>query len=167
MEKARKAVKDTNPNIKFGVYVGAWYSTYYTVGVNWASNRYNTDSYYNWATSNYNNFGYADLMDHMLLGAYANPGRVYGSTEWTMQGFSTLGYNKIMGDCPIVVAGPDVGNWDTANNYTQDEENKAIVNSVKACMDATDGYFLFDMIHLKKSNQWQYAKEGIRIAIDD
>ena len=32
-------------------------------------------------------------------------------------------------------------------------------------MDASDGYFLFDMIHLKKANQWQYVKEGIRLAI--
>jgi hypothetical protein len=32
-------------------------------------------------------------------------------------------------------------------------------------MDECDGYFLFDMIHLKMANQWQYAKQGIEIAI--
>jgi hypothetical protein len=32
-------------------------------------------------------------------------------------------------------------------------------------MDECDGYFLFDMIHLKLANQWQYAKEGIDIAM--
>lgn len=165
MVKARAAVKSQNPDIKFGVYVGAWYSTYYTTGVNWASKKYDAGANHKWASSKYKDYGYADLMDHMLLGAYANPGRVYGSNEWTMEGFSTLGYHKIMGDSPIVVAGPDVGNWDTANNYTQEQENEAIVNSVKACMDPTDGYFLFDMIHLKNRDQWKYAKEGIDKAI--
>ncbi len=64
------------------------------------------------------------------------------------------------------MGGPDVGNWDTANKATQEQENQAIVQSVKACMDACNGYFLFDMIHLKKANQWKYAKEGIAKAID-
>ena len=39
MVKARKAVKKVNPDLKFGVYVGGWYSSYYDVGVNWASPR--------------------------------------------------------------------------------------------------------------------------------
>lgn len=166
MEKARNAVKSTNPSISFGVYVGGWYSTYYEVGVNWASKNYNTSSYFSkWATANYKNYGYAAFMDHMLIGAYANPGAVYGTNEWSMQGFSRLAKEKIRNDCPIVAAGPDVGNWDAANNYTQEQENQAIVNSVKACMDECDGYFLFDMIHLKMANQWNYVKEGIDKAI--
>lgn len=165
MEKARSAIKATNPKIAFGVYVGGWYSSYYEVGVNWASKKYNTSSFYSkWATSKYMDYGYAGLMDHMLIGAYANPGNVYGSTEWTMQGFSKLAKDKIKNDCPIVAAGPDVGNWDQSNQYTKEQENQAIINSVKACMDVCDGYFLFDMIHLKMANQWQYAKEGILTA---
>lgn len=167
MEKARTAVKTVNSNVKFGVYVGGWYSTYYEVGVNWASKKYNTSTAYSkWATPKYQDFGYAALMDQILIGAYANPGNVYGSSEWTMQGFSKLAMEKIKKDCPMVAAGPDVGNWDANNNYTQEQENQAIVNSVKACMDECDGYFLFDMIHLKMSNQWQYAKQGIDKAIN-
>lgn len=38
---------------------------------------------------------------------------------------------------------------------------KAITQSVDAAIHACDGYFLFDMIHLKKKNQWKYVKEGI------
>jgi len=162
MEKAKNAIKSVNSKIKFGVYVGGWYSTYYEVGVNWGSKKYNTSSYYSkWATANYQNYGYAGLMEQMLIGAYASPLRVYGTTEWTMQGFCKLAKEKTKGDCPMVAGGPDVGNWDSNNTATQEEENQAIVNSVKACMDECDGYFLFDMIHLKMANQWIYAKEGI------
>ena len=64
MEKARQRVKAKNPKISFGVYVGGWYSTYYSVGVNWASPTYNTATAYSkWATDTYKNYGYADLMD--------------------------------------------------------------------------------------------------------
>lgn len=167
MQKARQGVKSVNPKIDFGVYVGGWYSSYYEVGVNWASPKYNTSAYYGkWATSKYKDYGYAALMDQTLIGAYANPGNVYGSSEWTMQGFSKLAKDKIKNDCPMVAAGPDVGNWDAGNKYTQAQENQAIVNSVKACMDECDGYFLFDMIHLKMANQWKYTKEGIDKAIN-
>lgn len=162
MGKARAAVKAVNPSVKFGVYVGGWYASYYDVGVNWASPRYNTASKFSWATPEYMNFGYADLMDHMLIGAYASPGNVTGTTEWTMQGFCSLAMERTMGSCPIVAGGPDVGNWDGDNKYTQDQENDAIRRSVAACYNACDGYFLFDMIHLKKADQWQYAKAGIQ-----
>ncbi|MFA6870855.1 MAG: alpha amylase family protein [Bacteroidaceae bacterium] len=166
MQKARDAVKGVNTSIKFGVYVGGWYSSYYDSGVNWASKKYKTAIYYNWASNNYKDYGYADLMDQMIIGAYASPSKVRGTTEWTMEGFCSLAMDKIKGDCPLVVGGPDVGNWDYNNLFTQEQENQAIVQSVKACMDACDGYFLFDMIHLKLANQWQYAKEGIRIAVN-
>ena len=110
-------------------------------------------------------YGYAELMDQILIGAYASPLSVYGFTEWTMQGFCRLAKEKIWDSCPLVVGGPDVGNWDPDNKATPQQENQAIVNSVKACMDECDGYFLFDMIHLKLANQWQQVKEGIHLAI--
>ncbi|WP_080904506.1 alpha amylase family protein [Parabacteroides sp. Marseille-P3160] len=165
MSKARDAVKSVNSKIKFGVYVGGWYSTYYEVGVNWASPNYNTSLYYKWATINYKKYGFAALMDQMLIGAYASPLQVYGTTEWTMQGFCKLAADKTKGNCPMVAGGPDVGNWDSSNSVSQEDENQAIVNSVKACIDVCDGYFLFDIVHLKMSNQWTYAKQGIDLAI--
>ncbi len=161
MEKARAAVKKVNPDLKFGVYVGGWYSSYYDVGVNWASPRYNVAANFAWATTQYQQYGYADLMDQMLIGAYAKPNAVYGTNEWTMQGFCSLAKQRTMGDCPMVAGGPDVGNWDYEDKFTQEEENRAITQSVAACYRACDGYFLFDMIHLKKANQWQYVKAGI------
>ena len=162
MTKAKEAVRSVNSTVKFGVYVGGWYSTYYDVGVNWASPAFDTaQKFPRWATYDYKNFGYADIMDHMLIGAYASPGSVYGSTEWTMEGFCKLAMTYTAGSCPLVCGGPDVGNWDSSDKYTDEQEHQAVTNSVKACYDSCDGYFLFDMIHLKKGDMWQYAKAGI------
>ena len=68
---------------------------------------------------------------------------------------------RTTGACPLVAGGPDVGNWDPDDEVTQEEENRAVTASVSACINACDGYFLFDMIHLKKADQWSYVKAGI------
>ena len=73
MVDARDAIKSVNDTIRFGAYVGAWYSTYYTSGVNWASPKYDTAAHYpEWATEDYHTYGYADHTDFMFLGAYAS-----------------------------------------------------------------------------------------------
>ena len=166
VEKASDAVHRVHPGIKFGVYVGGWYSQYYDVGVNWASPEYNASSEYKWASKDYMKYGYADHCDHMLIGAYAAPTAVWGSTEWTMQGFCLKAKQKIGDACPLVAGGPDVGNWDSDNKVSPADENQAITDSVKACYDACDGYFLFDMIHLKKAQQWDYVLLGIKKALE-
>ena len=164
MEKARDRVKAKRADIQFGVYVGGWYATYYGVGVNWASPSYNTAANFPaWASARYKDFGYADIMDIILIGAYAAPTSIYGTSEWTVQGFCSRAVEKIRGDA-LVVGGPDVGNgdWATASDIVV---NQAITQSVGAAINACDGYFLFDMIHLKQKNQWKYVKAGIDAAV--
>lgn len=123
--KARTRNKGRNPEVKFGVYVGGWYSTYYANGVNWASPDYNTSLKYSWATADYKNYGYADHMDQILIGAYAAPTAVYGNTEWTIQGFCRNAMDLIKGAAPVI-GGPDVGNgqWATAGDAVVNRDNE-------------------------------------------
>lgn len=46
-------MKSINPNIAFGTYTGAWYPSYYEVGVNFASNQYDPNKVFDWATPEY------------------------------------------------------------------------------------------------------------------
>ncbi|MHC1779382.1 MAG: alpha amylase family protein [Bacteroidales bacterium] len=161
--KAKSRVKGVNPNINFGIYVGGWYSSYYDVGVNWASPKFNTASKYSWATADYKNFGYADHLDFLLIGAYAAADKVYGANEWTMQGFCIKAKEVTMGDVPIS-GGPDGNFFYPSQVPAGVNAGQSITNSVDACINAGDGYFFFDMIHLKQNNQWQYVKTGIDAA---
>lgn len=68
LSRARKEVKDVNPVLKVGVYTGAWYESYYNVGVNWASDKYVPK--YPWATEKYGKQGYAELLDVYMSGFY-------------------------------------------------------------------------------------------------
>lgn len=156
--KARETVKGVNNDIQFGVYVGAWYTNYYGVGVNWASPKYNTGAAYpKWATEDYKNYGYADHLDFMLLGAYANANSIEGNTEWTVEGFNKLAGQKLMGDVKYA-GGPDVGNWGTEGVT---DLNAAVTKTVGASINNSNGYFLFDIIHLKKYNYWGAVEQGI------
>ena len=159
MTEAKNRVKSINSKVDFGVYVGGWYSSYYGVGVNWASPSYDPSKRYNWASDQYMDYGYADEMDVILIGAYAAPTNIYGNREWTVEGFALEAKDKIR-DEALVIAGPDIGNgaWATSDISLV---NQAITETVDAAYNASDGYFLFDMIHLKQNNQWQYVEQGI------
>lgn len=167
MAKAREAVKAVNPECAFGVYVGAWYGSYYNTGANWASKNYDPSKNYSWASRKYKEYGYADLMDHIILGAYARPGAEYGSNEWTMQGFCIQGKNKIGKDCPLVAGGPDI-DWVESDGYTQEQIEDACTLSVDACINSCDGYFLFDLVHMKlQPYKWPAVEKGLKKYIDD
>jgi len=73
MEEARARVKKANPRLLFGDYTGAWYPTYYYVGVNWASSEYDPAVEFDWATDNYRFSGYAGLLDLYMTGLYFTP----------------------------------------------------------------------------------------------
>jgi uncharacterized lipoprotein YddW (UPF0748 family) len=57
MAKAKKVVKEVNPEISFGTYTGAWYPSYFEVGVNFASKHYDPSADYDWASPNYKDQG--------------------------------------------------------------------------------------------------------------
>ena len=157
VEKAADTVHSVNPDVDFGVYVGAWYSSYYTVGVNWASPRYLTHKAYpKWANSEYHKYGFADHCDFMLLGCYAASASIYGTTEWTMQGFCTRARSLLMGDT-VFAGGPDVGN---PTGWENGGKSAAIPKTVDACINAADGYFVFDLCHIRMFDYWTPFKNA-------
>lgn len=156
VEKAANTVHAIKPNLRFGVYVGAWYSTYYTSGVNWASPRFNVKTMYSWADSDYKNYGYADHCDFMFLGAYASTSSIYGNGEWTMQGFCKQGRTLISGDS-VFSGGPDIGN---STGWIDGGQDDKIPDAIDACINASDGFFVFDLCHIRMNDYWDAFKKG-------
>lgn len=66
--EASDAIKTVKPRIQFGAYVGSWFTEYYDVGVNWASDKYPVKQ--GWATPYYNQAGYAEFLDWLSTGCY-------------------------------------------------------------------------------------------------
>ncbi len=157
MEKASDKVHSVNPDIRFGAYVGAWYSSYYYSGVNWASPKYNARNVYTWATLEYNEFGYADHCDIMIIGAYASTKSIYGNTEWTMQGFCQRAKTIFADDVPYI-GGPDIGN---SSGFENGGQGKLMPDIVDACINASsEGMFFFDLCHIKMHDYWDDIKKA-------
>ena len=157
VEKAAEKAHSVNPDIKFGVYVGAWYSSYYESGVNWASPKYNCKLEYSWADASYQAAGFADLLDYIFLGAYAGTTGIHGSSEWTMEGFCKLGGKRLAGAVPYA-AGPDIGN---GSGFEIGGQGKLMPDIVSTCISNADGLFIFDLCHIKMYDYWSDLKSGI------
>lgn len=156
--KAHDKVKAVNADIRFGAYVGAWYSSYYTSGVNWASPQYDPSvDYPAWANADYKNYGYADHLDFIFLGAYAAADKIYGSGEWTVEGFCKQGGQLLKGDVPFA-GGPDVGN---GSGWADGGQEAKIPDVINACINNSDGFFVFDICHIRMYNYWDAFKRGI------
>ncbi|MDE7472147.1 MAG: family 10 glycosylhydrolase [Muribaculaceae bacterium] len=166
VEACAAKAHETHPGISFGCYVGAWYGSYYQNGVNWASPEYDVRTVSSgasvWCNGKYIATGYADHVDLLILGCYAKPNTVFGTADWTSQGFAINGMLRVKG-ATTVVGGTDFGNYPTENHdyldSTLPDWNKvdflrAAYDVVGACRDAMDGFFLFDICHLQGSPEY-------------
>lgn len=173
-KKARQAVKSVKPNIDFGVYVGAWYTTYYQVGVNWASKEYDPFQDFNlrfdWAYPGYGETGYLEELDLIMTGNYftqvmlnennATAGLKYH--WWSIEG-SLNGIDYITKNKKPVFGSLDVGNVKYANKAEISRAIKYILSR------ASGGIMLFDVVHMYgpqynylKSELFDAVKEGIK-----
>ncbi|MCQ2174131.1 MAG: family 10 glycosylhydrolase [Bacteroidales bacterium] len=157
VEKASLKVHSISADTRFGCYVGAWYADYYPSGVNWASPDYNARNSYSWADADYSGYGFADHCDFMMLGCYAGTKNIYGNGEWSMQGFAKLGKQKI-GNKVEVSGGPDIGN---ASGFESGGQGALIPKTIDACINSCDGYFVFDLCHIRMYDYWSNFKTGI------
>ncbi|MEX6686497.1 family 10 glycosylhydrolase [Danxiaibacter flavus] len=173
-KKAREAVKSVKSSVSFGVYVGAWYSSYYQVGVNWASQDYDPFNdqaiRFDWAYPGYNQTGYAEQLDVLMTGNYFtqlmladNPATAsltyhWWSVEGSLNGIKYVTKNKV----PLY-GSIDMGNVDWPGKADISKTIKYILNNTSG------GVMLFDVVHAYapqynrlKQPLWDAIKEGTK-----
>ena len=170
--EARKQLKEINPRLLIGDYTGAWYPTYYYVGVNWASERFDPAQYFDWATPDYRKTGYAEQLDIYMTGLYytlvtkaevdaANSAVgqrteagmtddqsywycIEGGAEWARR--LTAGVVPVTGSIYVDQYGNDAGRFTRA---------------VAEALRDTDGLMIFDIVHIIQRDWWPELAEGI------
>jgi len=158
VDKMRTDLKAVNPNIVFGTYSGAWYDSYYTVGVNWASTNYDTSKDYQWATSTYKNTGYAEELDQFYTGNYTNT--ITGAGWWTVNG-ELSGTDIVLKSATGLLASRYYGGVDLGNTQWTDKSN--MTNAISTILNHTGGIMLFDLVHIDDS---KYNQFGIQLYDD-
>jgi len=157
LEEANKIVRAKRPNAKIGVYVGSWYQSYYTVGVNWGSDDFAPG--YEWMTPTYNATGYAGLLDWICTGCYypiatRDQAKTAGYDDsYSVQAAAELSA-KAVGDKAFVYAGI----------YAQDYKGSPEVfrEALRAARDYTHGVMLFDLSQLDDYGWWNVLEEEFR-----
>lgn len=161
-EEAREAVKTANPDAEFGAYTGAWYPSYYEVGVNWASRDYDASADFDWATEKYSDYGYAELLDLYTNGNYyplvtleefrKSNGTYRNETDSSIskgehlcvEG-ACLYSRNLLGDNPFC-----------GGMYVEDYRNKPeqFIRAVRMNLDKSDGLMIFDLVHIVNFGWW-------------
>lgn len=170
MGRARAAVKATKPDAIFSTYTGAWYPSYYEVGVNFASKDYDPSKDFEWATPEYKNLGYAELIDLYTTGNYYtditieesrnNPNTVWNETD--SQGHSGSWY-CVEGSCEHLRE--IMGKNNVLGGVLVDQlyfDTTRLPRAIEMNLRASDGLMIFDIVHIINKNLWKEVEEGMR-----
>lgn len=154
LEGAAKISRERRPGIKVGVYVGSWYTTYYTVGVNWGAEEFAPG--YDWMSPNYPTTGYAGLLDWISTGCYYPIATRVQAQEaglddsYTVQAAAELS-TRAAGDMAFVYAGLYVLDYKGAP--------AAFREAIRAARTSSHGVMLFDLSQLEEYGWWGLLEE--------
>lgn len=157
IEEAARRVKERRPEAGLGAYVGSWYGTYYTVGVNWGSEEFAPG--YDWMTANYASTGFAGLMDWISPGCYhpiatREQARSAGLDDgYSVQAAAELSARAVA-DASFVYAGIYV------QDYRGSQES--FREALRAARDYSHGVMLFDLSQIEEYGWWPVVEEEFR-----
>ncbi len=172
MARARKEIKEVNPDISFGTYTGAWYPSYYEVGVNFASKNYDPSKDFDWATPTYKNTGYAELIDLYMVGNYYTSitKEEYLKKDQAVQNETDMQAQKniwycVEGSCEklrgILGENRFLGGILADQFY---ENRNGLSESIKMNLAQSDGLMVFDIVHIIYKDMWSDVEKGMREA---
>lgn len=170
IKRVRTEVKALDPNCVIAAYTGAWYPSYFEVGVNWAGHDYDPSKDFDWATPEYKKYGYADLLDFYTNGNYywnvtleeyyKSSGKHKNETDSdfsTGEHLSVEGGNKLtrklLGSDKKFSGGLYVEDY----KKDVDQFKRAVVMN----MQESDGIMIFDIVHIINRNWWNALKDAI------
>ncbi|MCM1448981.1 MAG: family 10 glycosylhydrolase [Clostridiales bacterium] len=178
LARAKGEIKAIDPNQIFSIYSGAWYPSYYEVGVNFASKDYDPSTQFDWAREDYKDTGYAELIDLYITGNYYtditikdyenNPDPIWNETDfhghtgdwYCVEGScrhlrEILGDNKFMGG--VLVDQLYDKERDANGNITANRLAESMAMNVKE----SDGLMMFDVVHVINANLWDEVRQGM------
>ena len=170
MAKARGVIKEANPEISFGTYTGAWYPSYFEVGVNFASKNYDPSADYDWASPTYKEQGYAELLDLFTVGNYyttitideyqeKNPEVKNETDMWGQKSiwYCVEGSNQ---NLKTILDGNQFYGGILADQFYDNPEG--LTESIKMNLATSDGLMIFDIVHISTKDMWDYVEKGMR-----
>lgn len=153
IKRVHDAVKAVGQQYEIHLWAGADWWGRFSVGQNWASQKYIPSGYQ--YTSTYNKTGFAEYLDVFITGAYADKVWIKDSpgSNWNVEYFCKVWDNFILGACKCYGSMATYAKYD---NYEQ-----GVSDATYLCLKYTDGYMNFELSHLNNRSLWGAAKQGI------
>ncbi|MCG8604192.1 family 10 glycosylhydrolase [bacterium] len=147
-------IKEADPALPVGKFVGAWYPTYYEYGVNWASEQ--TIAEEDWAPSEYYKTAIAEMLDYLIVGCFF-PRITIEETEedgaeWWMstEGSAMLSMDVVNNVCPVYGA-------ILLELFKNDPAR--LKQALRTAMSHTNGLYLYDLSHIESYKLWDEIRE--------
>ncbi len=170
IKNTRAAIKSVNSDCTLAAYTGAWYPSYYEVGVNFASKNYDPSKDFDWATPEYKNYAYAELLDFYTNGNYywnvtieeyyKSSGKHKNETD---SEFSTGEHLSVEGGNRLTrrLLGNDLkfSGGLYVSDYKDDAEQ--FKKAVKMNLKESNGVMIFDIVHIINKNWWNALGEAL------
>ncbi len=174
--KAHKELKTINPDLVIGDYTGAWYPTYFHVGVNWASETYDPSQvpqYQWWATEDYHKTGYAEMLDVYMTGLYYTliTKEDVDNARGVVGQRSEAGMDNSLTYCYSVEGGAEIAKEITkgvvpviGSIYVEQYlgDFTPFRPAVEQALKSTDGVMIFDIVHLIKHGLWDELEAAMK-----
>ncbi|MFQ5864183.1 MAG: alpha amylase family protein [bacterium] len=144
-----KKVRDLDPTLPIGSFVGSWYPTYYEYGLNWASQSYIPE--YDWAGRDYNKTAVADMLDHLTVGCYfpritIEEAEEVGAEWWmSIEGAALISMEAVKNVCPVYAAV-----W--AEQFKNQTDNFKL--ALETALELTNGLYIYDLSQIEKYQYW-------------
>lgn len=170
MVEAKAEMKSANKNASFGTYTGAWYPSYYEVGVNFASKDYDPSKDYDWATPEYKNYGYAEVLDLYTTGNYytdvtMEDYKKHGKTVWNETDseaqsgtwYCVEGSNEKLTN---VLKLKDFSGGILGDQFYEKPDD--LRRSIEMNLQTSGGVMIFDIVHIINKDMWKEVEAGMR-----
>ncbi len=155
LRDATEQLRAIKPNLKFGVYVGSWYTEYFGVGVNWGSENFPVRM--GWASPDYNEAGYAEFLDWISTGCYYPiPGRDAARAQHkdegaTVEAAADLSVTAVQNAAPVY-----------AGIYALDYANRPddFVRAISVAAKRSQGVMIFDLSYIYDYGWWPILEKA-------
>ncbi len=151
-----QTVRTTRPGAKLGTYVGAWYPSYFEVGVNWGSPR--TRLRYPWQTEDYPETGYAEYFDWITTGCYHSTPtkrearRLGQSEQSSVESLAEISQSAVA-NAAFVYPGISVPEYRN--------RPEALLRALDAAASQGQGWMIFDLTYIEEYGMWSTLEKGI------
>lgn len=151
--EVEQLVRQSNPDLAFGVYVGSWYNHYYAEGVNWGRKGFQPDL--DWVSPTYHETGYADLLDFLMAGTY-----YYEVTAKEAEDAGLETWRSVEGGLDLVEEAVHLATRPLGSLYLLDYGHNLnqFKKAVRMIQSRNMGVMLFDVYYIEQYDWWAEIK---------